>query len=286
MEEFATLGDLNPNFHARKRIEWLLQQARSKEYTRKRRNQFREEAKALTLGHFCQSLGSSDSSTCAYLQCTTDSNNSSVSSATTPYSESDGTKEMLWKVRSFALTHASSKHYDNQMEFSRILYERKQQKKKDNYARKKEQRREEIRSKRDAAAEAKVSSAKKAAEKAEATAEALRQRSQILDIMLQNPVANFPFLLGLVGFLWNAEGSHYRKSNSIHQLFKDDRYPSQEKILEEIGPEAWKSIQRKLFSAADTDLEIFRKQKESEASSSMFASSLFDSYVADDEGEE
>jgi len=286
MKKFATLGDLDPNFHARKRIEWLLEQARSKKYTRRRRRLFRKEAEALTLGHFCQSLGSSDSSTCAYLQYTTDSDNSSVSSATTPCSESDETKERLWEVKDFAFTHASSKNFDNQIEFSRILYERKQQKKKENYARKKQERREEIRSKRDAAAEAKVSSAKKAAEKAAATAEASRQRNQILDIMLQDPVANFPFLLGLVGFLWNAEGSHYRKSNSIHQLFKDDRYPSQEKILEEIGPEAWKSIQRKLFSAADTDLDLFRKQKESEASSSMFASSLFDSYVADDEGEE
>ena len=60
--------------------------------------------------------------------------------------------------------------------------------------------------------------------------QAEEQKSRILDIMLQNPVANFPFLLALVGFLWNAEGSNYSKSRSTHRLFKGDRYPSQEKI--------------------------------------------------------
>lgn len=277
-----SLSDLDPNYDASIRIEFLLEEARKTEHSRNRRIKFREEASALACGHFCKSLDSSDTSTASYLQNTTDSDNTSVSSGTTPFSESDDTKERLWELHDLASTYASSKHFDNQMYFSEVLDKRKQEKKKENYAIKKEKKRFVIHSKR-AAADAKAAAAA-------AAAEAAKQRSQLLDIMLQNPVANFPFLLALVGFLWNAEGSHYSKSRSTHRLFKGDRYPSQEKIVEEIGPLAWQSIHQKLFSAAYYELDFFQKQKEAEASSSMFTSSLFDSEpdeyknYADDEG--
>jgi hypothetical protein len=111
---------------------------------------------------------------------------------------------------------------------------------------------------------------------AAATGKAELERCQILEALLQSIVDNFPFLFALVGFIWRAEGSHYTKSGSTHQLFKDDRYPSYQKIVKEIGPLALQRIQRKQFLAAYYELDIFRKQEEAEASSSMFASSLFD----------
>ncbi len=50
MEKSPSLWNIDPNYCAIRRIEWLLEQARSKKYTRRRRRLFRKEAEALTLG--------------------------------------------------------------------------------------------------------------------------------------------------------------------------------------------------------------------------------------------
>jgi hypothetical protein len=258
---------------AKLEIERLLRIAKNKKLSKRRRRTAYNEALELCKSFHGTGFDSCDDSAKDCLSCDTDPGNSSVSSVSAAVSsDSEGTKKDL-RERFVLKTDDDWRHYET------FLEERKSEKRIVKKNQKKAAKR---------ASQLKAAGAEAAAAKAivEQRRQAEEQKSRILDIMLQNPVANFPFLLALVGFLWNTEGSNYSKSRSTHRLFKGDRYPSQEKIVEEIGPLAWQSIHQKLFSAAYYELEFFRNQKEAEDRSSRFIGSLFDfNSDADDEGD-
>jgi hypothetical protein len=257
---------------ADREIERLLEIAKNKKLSKRRRRTAYNEALELCKSFHSTGFDSCNDSAKDCLSCDTDPGNSSVSSVSPVSSDSEGTTN-FWRERFMLETDDDWRHYQT------FLQEREDEKIAHKTDLKKAAKR---------ASQLKAAGAEAAAAKAivEQRRQAEEQKSRILDIMLQNPVANFPFLLALVGFLWNAEGSNYSKSHSTHRLFKGDRYPSQEKIVEEIGPLAWQSIHQKLFSAAYYELEFFRNQKEAEDRSSRFIGSLFDfNSDADDEGD-
>jgi len=255
-------------------IERLLEIAKNKKHSKRRRRAAYNEALDLCKSLHGIGFDSCDDSAKDCLSDDTDPGNSSVSSVSTVSSDSEGSK-VFWRETFDPETDSDWHHYEI------FLEERKSEKR----VMKKNQKRAAKHASQLKAAGAEASAAKAIVEKRR---QAEEQKSRILDAAVKNPLApeNLRTLFEELRFFWKPETSCWINDRSKHQLFKDDPFPSEAKILEEIGPVAWASILKKSFFEAYYELESFRNQKEAEDRSSRFIGSLFDfNSDADDEGD-
>ena len=251
-------------------IQSLVDDAKNLDLSKRRRRKVHNDARELCRDHFCQDFGSSDSAA-DYLSVDTASGNSSVSEVTAVSSDSDGTKKWWHEHQMFGSDS------EDELRFRIFLDGRKEQKT--------ERRTKEKKAAKAAAAKARAVEA--AAAEAAAAKAAVVQRRRKLDAALKEPLNNIPFLFSEIPLYWDPKKSHWIDDRSRHQLFKNVSSPSLAQILDEIGPVAWDRILHRRFCDASNELDFFREQNEADLSSSMFASSLFDSDAsdADDESE-
>jgi hypothetical protein len=255
-------------------IEHLLEIAKNKKFSKRRRRSAYNEALELCKSFHGAGFGSSDESAEEHINSTTDSDNSSVSSVSQVSSETEDMKEIL---KEFFDVETSSGYHD---EYLCELEERKAEKRRTLKLQKREAKRALIaieRRRRDEIEQRRRDEIERQ--------QVMQQKSKILDDAVKSPFEpdNIMILFAELRFFWNPVTGSFTRDGSKYQLFKDDPLPSKAKILEEIGPVAWDNILKKAFSKAYYELYFFRNQKEAEESSSIFTGSLFDDSEADDE---
>ena len=259
-------------------IEALLEIARNRKLSRRRRNAALEEIRRLRMTFFgddgFDSCGSERDVEDLANQ-TTDFGNSSVSSVSAVSSDSEDTKELLGER--FYLKTPTGWH-----DYLCLLDERKEEKRRQRKQRKREAKRASIAIER----RRRVQEERRWAD--EQRQQAQQQESRILDEALKNPCLpeNLCILFGKLGFSWTPETSCWmHKTQKDYPLFIGDPSPSEARIVAEIGPNAWSNIQQRYFATAQKELFLFQDQKAAEQSSSVFTRSLFES-DADDEGDD
>lgn len=257
-------------------IEHLLEEAKNRKISRRKRRAALERAYELNMTFFgenrfdsCGSTGNVEDR----VNDSTDFGNSSVSSVSSVSSESEGTKELLGER--FYLNHPIG-----WSDYQRLLQERKEEKGQRLKLEKRQAKRALIAEQR-----RRVQEERRWAD--EQRHQARQQEFRILDEALKNPLLpeNFCILFGKLGFFWNPETSCWKHNERLdYQILIGDPSPTEAKILEEIGPIAWSYILKKYFGSARDEIFLFQDQKAAEQSSSIFTRSLFDS-DADDEGD-
>jgi len=254
-------------------IKRLLKIAKNKKLSRRRRRAAYNEALELCESFFGTGFDSSDDSAKDGLGNTTDPGNSSVSPVSEVSSESEGTINDL-RERFFLETDADWRHYE------RFLEEMKSKKIEEKTKRKKAAK---LALQLEAAGAEDAAAAEEIKDKRRNYHE---QKSRILNAAVKNPFVpeNLTILFADLGFVWNPLTLCWTSNSSNHELFKDDPFPSETKILEEIGQVAWTSILKQTCTACH-EVEFFLNQIEAEASSEGFLKSFFDS-DADDEGDD
>ena len=260
------------------RIECLLEVARNRENSKRKRRAALEEAREIKMTFFGEngfdSCGSAKNVE-DRVNDTTDFGNSSVSSVSVVSSDPEHTKELLGER--FHLKTITGWH-----DYQCLLAERKEEKGRRLKLQKREAKRASIAIER----RRRVQEERRWAE--EQRHQAPQQESRILDEALRNPFLheNLCILFGKIRFFWNPETLCWEHNDLKHyQLFIGDASPNEAKIVAEIGHIAWSYILKKYFGSARDEIFLFLDQKAAEQSSSKFTRSLFDS-DADDEGDD
>jgi len=259
-------------------IEYLLEMAKNRKISRRKRKAALERARELNMTFFgenrfdsCGSAGNVEDR----VDESTEFGNSSVSSVSAVSSEPEYQKELL----------GERFHLDNPIgwhDYLCFLRERKEEKGRRLKLQKREAKRASI------AIERRRRDQEERRWPDEQRHQARQQESRFLDEALKNPFhpQNFCILFGKLGFSWTPETSCWEHNDLKHyQLFIGDTSPNEAKIVAEIGPIAWSYILKKYFGSARDELFLFQDQKSAEESSSIFTRSLFDS-DADDEGDD
>jgi len=233
-------------------IEHWLEIAKNKNLSRRKRRAAYAKALDLCERWYGTGFDSCDDGAKDCLSDETDPGNSSVSPVSEVSSDSEGTKIDL-RERIVLETDEDWQQYVIFLE---------------------EREREKIKVKTDRKKAAKLASQRKAAgaEDAAAAAAAKRRQDQEQKSRILNEAVKNPLVPADLGFSWNPVTLCWTSNGSNHELFKGDPFPSEAKILEEIG-------------TACHEVESFLKQIEAEASSAGFLKSLSDS-DADDEGDD